>query len=175
MQTGTAKMARLDIELVARGIARSRQTAKEMISSGAVTVNGRQGLSNAIYSQIDVHTLYGGVVPEIASRAHIEKINQVIEKALEDAGVSLQEIDAVAVTYGPGLVGALLVGVSEAKAIAWALNKDLVGVNHIKGHVCANYIEHPDLKPPFLCLVASGGHTHLVKATDHTTYDISRF
>ena len=141
-------------------------------TAAAVCVNGRTVLSNVIYSQIDLHTLYGGVVPEIASRMHIAKINQVIKKALADAGKTFDDLDVIAVTYGPGLVGALLVGVSEAKAIAWAKNKPLVGVNHIKGHVCANYIEYPELKPPFLCLVASGGHTHLVKATDYTTYDI---
>ncbi len=141
-------------------------------TAAAVSVNGTNILSNVIYSQIDLHTLYGGVVPEIASRMHIAKINQVIKKALADAGKTLDDVDAIAVTYGPGLVGALLVGVSTAKAIAWAKDKDLVAVNHIKGHVCANYIEHPNLKPPFLCLVASGGHTHLVKATDYTTYDI---
>ena len=138
-------------------------------TAAAVSVNGTKILSNVIYSQIDLHTIYGGVVPEIASRMHIAKINQVIKKALADAGKTFDDLDAVAVTYGPGLVGALLVGVSEAKAIAWAKEISLVGVNHIKGHVCANYIEHPDLKPPFLCLVASGGHTHLVKAVDHTT------
>ena len=141
-------------------------------TAAAVSVNGTGILSNVIYSQIDLHTIYGGVVPEIASRMHIAKINQVIKKALSDAGKTFDDLDAVAVTYGPGLVGALLVGVSEAKAVAWAKDIALVGVNHIKGHVCANYIEHPDLKPPFLCLVASGGHTHLVKATDYTTYDI---
>ena len=141
-------------------------------TAAAVAVNGTNILSNVIYSQIDLHTLYGGVVPEIASRMHIAKINQVIRKALDDAGKTLDDLDAIAVTYGPGLVGALLVGVSAAKSIAWAKDKALVGVNHIKGHVCANYIEHPQIKPPFLCLVASGGHTHLVKATDYTTYDI---
>ena len=141
-------------------------------TAASVVRNGSEVLSNVIFSQIDQHTLYGGVVPEIASRMHIAKINQVIRKAMDDAGKTFDDLDAVAVTYGPGLVGALLVGVSEAKAIAWACEKTLVGVNHIKGHVCANYIEHPELKPPFVCLVASGGHTHLVKAVDHTTYDI---
>lgn len=141
-------------------------------TAAAVCKNGREILSNVIYSQIDLHTLYGGVVPEIASRMHIAKINQVIKKALKDADLTFEDLDAVAVTYGPGLVGALLVGVSAAKAIAWAVDKPLVGVNHIKGHVCANYIEHPQLEPPFLCLVASGGHTHLVKAVDYTHYDI---
>ena len=141
-------------------------------TAAAVVRNGREILSNIIYSQIDLHTLYGGVVPEIASRKHIEKINQVIEKALAEAGVTLAEIDAVGVTYGPGLVGALLVGVAEAKAIAYAAGKPLVGVHHIEGHIAANYIEHPDLEPPFLCLVVSGGHTHLVRVRDYGTFDI---
>ena len=141
-------------------------------TAAAVTVNGTRLLSNVIYSQIDLHTVYGGVVPEIASRAHIEKINQVIRKALKDADTSLDDIDAVAVTAGPGLVGALLVGVSAAKAISFAKKIPLIGVHHIKGHVCANYIEDPSLEPPFLCLVASGGHTHLVKVLDHTEYEI---
>lgn len=141
-------------------------------TAAAVCIDGARILSNVIYSQIDLHTIYGGVVPEIASRMHIAKINQVIKKALQDASLSFDDLDVIAVTYGPGLVGALLVGVSAAKAIAWAKNKALVGVNHIKGHVCANYIEHPELKPPFLCLVASGGHTHLVRAKDYTQYDI---
>lgn len=141
-------------------------------TAAAVTVNGREVLSNVIYSQIDLHTIYGGVVPEIASRKHIEKINQVIRKALSDADVTLDDLDAIAVTYGPGLVGALLVGVAEAKAIAYAKNLPLVGVHHIKGHVCANFIEYPELEPPFLCLVASGGHTHLVRVDDYTHYTI---
>ncbi len=138
----------------------------------AVVKNGREVLSSVIYSQIDVHTIYGGVVPEIASRAHIEKINQVVGKALSDAGMTLDDVDAVAVTYGPGLVGALLVGVSFAKAIAYAKEKPLVGVHHIKGHVCANFITYPELEPPFLCLVASGGHTHLVMVKDYMNYEI---
>lgn len=141
-------------------------------TAAAVVRNGRQVLSNVIYSQIDLHTIYGGVVPEIASRKHIEKIDQVIEKALLDAGMTLPEITAVAVTYGPGLVGALLVGVSEAKAIAFAAGKPLVGVHHIEGHISANYIENPDLEPPFLCLVVSGGHTHLVVVKDYGEYEI---
>ncbi len=131
-------------------------------TAAAVVKNGQDVLSNIIYTQIRFHEVFGGVVPEIASRKHIEKINPVIEAALSDAGVTLDDIDAVAVTCGPGLVGALLVGVAEAKAIAYAAGKPLIGVNHIEGHICANYIEHPDLKPPFLCLVASGGHSHLV-------------
>ena len=119
-------------------------------TAAAVVRNGREVRSNIIYSQIALHTVYGGVVPEIASRKHIEKINQVIEAALTEAEVTLEEIDAVGVTYGPGLVGALLVGVAEAKAIAYAANKPLIGVHHIEGHIAANYIEHPELKPPFL-------------------------
>jgi len=141
-------------------------------TAAAVVVNGRDVRSNIIFSQIDLHKLYGGVVPEIASRKHIEKINQVIEEALETAGETLDTIDAICVTYGPGLVGALLVGVAEAKAIAYAKNKPLVGVHHIEGHICANYIEHQDLEPPFMCLVASGGHSHLVKVLDYGVYEI---
>lgn len=141
-------------------------------TAAAVMKNGREVCSNVIYSQIDLHTLYGGVVPEIASRKHIEKINPVIKKALKDADKVLEDIDAIAVTYGPGLVGALLVGVSEAKAIAYASNKPLVGVHHIEGHIAANYIEHKDLEPPFLCLVVSGGHTHLVKVVDYDRFEI---
>lgn len=141
-------------------------------TAAAVVCNGREVLSNVISSQIELHKLYGGVVPEIASRKHIEKINQVIEEALEEAKVTLDDIDAVAVTYGPGLVGALLVGVAEAKAICYAKKKPLVGVHHIEGHVSANYIEHPDLEPPFLCLIVSGGHTHLVLVNDYGEYQI---
>ena len=141
-------------------------------TAAAVVVNGREVRSNVISSQIALHTLYGGVVPEIASRKHIEKINQVITQALEDADTTLEEIDAIGVTYGPGLVGALLVGVAEAKAIAYAAKKPLVGVHHIEGHICANYIENKELEPPFLCLVASGGPTHLVKVADYGKYEI---
>ena len=141
-------------------------------TAAAVVVNGREVRSNVISSQIALHTLYGGVVPEIASRKHIEKINQVITQALEDADTTLEEIDAIGVTYRPGLVGALLVGVAEAKAIAYAAKKPLVGVHHIEGHICANYIENKELEPPFLCLVASGGHTHLVKVADYGKYEI---
>ncbi len=141
-------------------------------TAAAVVKNGREVLSNVISSQIELHKLYGGVVPEIASRKHIEKINQVIEEALEEASVTLDDIDAVAVTYGPGLVGALLVGVAEAKAICYAKKKPLVGVHHIEGHVSANYIEHKDLEPPFLCLIVSGGHTHLVLVNDYGEYQI---
>ena len=141
-------------------------------TAAAVVKNGREVLSNTIYSQIDLHTLYGGVVPEIASRKHIEKINQVIKTALKDAGVTLDDIDAIGVTYGPGLVGALLVGVAEAKAIAYAVGKPLVGVHHIEGHIAANYVDHKDLEPPYLCLVVSGGHTHLVKVNGYAEYEI---
>lgn len=141
-------------------------------TAAAVVVNGRDVRSNVISSQIALHTLYGGVVPEIASRKHIEKINQVIEQALLDADTTLEEIDAIGVTYGPGLVGALLVGVAEAKAISYAKKIPLVGVHHIEGHICANYIENKELKPPFLCLVVSGGHTHLVKVLDYGAYEI---
>ena len=141
-------------------------------TAAAVVVNGRDMRSNVISSQIALHTLYGGVVPEIASRKHIEKINQVIEQALLDADMVLDDMDAIAVTYGPGLVGALLVGVAEAKAISFAKGIPLVGVHHIEGHISANYIENPDLKPPFLCLVVSGGHTHLVRVADYGKYEI---
>lgn len=141
-------------------------------TAAAVVKNGRTVLSNIISSQIDLHTLYGGVVPEIASRKHIEKINQVIEEALRQAQVTLDDLDAIGVTYGPGLVGALLVGVAEAKAIAYAKKLPLIGVHHIEGHVSANYIEHPELEPPFLCEIISGGHTHLVIVKDYGTFEI---
>lgn len=141
-------------------------------TAAAVVKNGREVLSNIISSQIALHTLYGGVVPEIASRKHIEKINQVIEEALKEADVTLDDIDAIGVTYGPGLVGALLVGVAEAKAIAFAANKPLVGVHHIEGHISANYIENKELEPPYICLVVSGGHTHLVVVNDYGNYKV---
>lgn len=141
-------------------------------TAAAVVKDGRTVLSNVISSQIDLHTLYGGVVPEIASRKHIEKINPVITEALQKANMTLDEIDAIAVTYGPGLVGCLLVGVAEAKAIAYAAGKPLIGVHHIEGHVSANYISHPELEPPFLCLVVSGGHTHIVLVEDYGEYRI---
>ena len=141
-------------------------------TAAAVVKNGREVLSNVISSQIALHTLYGGVVPEIASRKHIEKINQVIQAALDEARVTLQDITAVGVTYGPGLVGALLVGVAEAKAIAYAAKKPLIGVHHIEGHIAANFIEHEDLEPPFFSLVVSGGHTHLVRVKDYGKFDI---
>ena len=141
-------------------------------TAAAVVKNGRTVLSNVISSQIDLHTLYGGVVPEIASRKHMEQINQVIRQALSEAGLTLDDITAIAVTYGPGLVGALLVGVAEAKAIAFATGKPLIGVHHIEGHISANFIEHKDLEPPFGCLVVSGGHTHLVNVKDYGEYEI---
>ena len=141
-------------------------------TAASVVKNGRTVLSNVISSQIEIHKLYGGVVPEIASRNHIERINQVIQEALDEANVTLDDIDAIGVTYGPGLVGALLVGVAEAKAIAYARNLPLVGVHHIEGHVSANYIEHPDLEPPFLCAIVSGGHTHLVIVNDYGQFEI---
>lgn len=141
-------------------------------TAAAVVKNGREVLSNVISSQIELHKLYGGVVPEIASRKHIEKINQVIEEALETAGVTLDDLDAIGVTYGPGLVGALLVGVAEAKAISYARKLPLVGVHHIEGHISANYIENKALEPPFLCMVVSGGHTHLVLVEDYGKYRI---
>ena len=141
-------------------------------TAAAVVKNGREVVSNVISSQIELHKLYGGVVPEIASRKHIEKINQVIEEALSDAKMTLDDIDAIGVTYGPGLVGALLVGVAEAKAIAYAKNLPLVGVHHIEGHILANFIENKELEPPFICLVVSGGHTHLVCVKDYGTYEI---
>ena len=141
-------------------------------TAAAVVKNGREVLSNIISSQIDLHTIYGGVVPEIASRMHIQAINGVIEEALSKANVTLSDIDAIAVTYGPGLVGALLVGVSAAKAISFARKIPLVGVHHIEGHISANYIENKDLEPPFVCLVVSGGHSHLVRVLDYGSYEI---
>ena len=141
-------------------------------TAAAVVKNGREVLSNVISSQIELHKLYGGVVPEIASRKHIEKINQVVEEALKDADVTLDDLDAIGVTYGPGLVGALLVGVSAAKAISYAKKIPLVGVHHIEGHISANYIENKQLEPPFVCLVVSGGHTHLVIVRDYGKYEI---
>ena len=141
-------------------------------TAASVVKNGRCVLSNIISSQIAIHTLYGGVVPEIASRKHIEKNNQVEEAAIKEADDTLDDNEAIGDTYGPGLVGALLVGVAEAKAIAYAKKKPLVGVHHIEGHVSANYIEHPDLEPPFLCEIISGGHTHLVIVKDYGSFEI---
>lgn len=141
-------------------------------TAAAVVKNGREVLSNVIISQIDTHTIYGGVVPEIASRKHIEVIVQVVGEALKQAGTDMQDIDAVAVTYGPGLVGPLLVGVSYAKAFAYGCRKKLIPVHHIEGHISANYIEYPELEPPFMCLVVSGGHTHLVNVKDYGEYEV---
>ena len=141
-------------------------------TAAAVVKNGRTVCSNVISSQIETHTVYGGVVPEIASREHIKAVNYVIERALAEAGEKLEDMTAIAVTYGPGLVGALLVGVAEAKAIAYAAGKPLVGVHHIEGHVAANFIENPDLEPPFVCLIVSGGHTHLVIVRDYGEFEI---
>lgn len=141
-------------------------------TSCSIVKNGRYILSNIISSQIEIHKKYGGVVPEIASRKHIEVIDIVLQEALNEAEVELNNIDAVAVTYGPGLVGALLVGLSTAKALAFSLNKPLIGVNHIEGHIAANYIENKDLKPPFVCLIVSGGHSHIVYIKDYNNYEI---
>ncbi len=141
-------------------------------TAAAVVKNGREVLSNVINTQIDLHKKYGGVVPEIASRKHIESINPIIDEALFNAGVKIDDIDAIAVTYGPGLIGALLVGVSTAKAYAYAAKKPLVPVHHIKGHIMANFIAHPDLEPPFVCLVASGGHSHIVEVKDYMHLEV---
>ena len=141
-------------------------------TSVAVVKNGREVLSNVINSQINIHEKFGGVVPEIASRNHVEAISAVTKKALKDAGISFENIDNIACTYGPGLVGTLLVGVSYAKALSYALNKPLTGTNHIEGHIAANYITHKDLKPPFICLIISGGHTHLVHIKDYDKFEI---
>lgn len=141
-------------------------------TSCAVLKDGREVLSNIISSQIDIHKKFGGVVPEIASRKHIESINNIIQEALDKAGVGFKDIDLIAVTQGPGLVGALLVGLSTAKALAYGLNIPIIGVNHIEGHVCANFIEHKDLEPPFTCLIVSGGHTYLIQAKGYTDYEM---
>ncbi len=141
-------------------------------TAAAVTRDGREVLSSVINTQIAIHKKFGGVVPEVASRRHIEVIDGVIDEALGEANVTFDDIDAIAVTYGPGLVGALLVGVSTAKALAYALGKPLIPVHHIKGHITANYVAHKDLEPPFVCLVASGGHSHIVYAEDYTHYEI---
>ncbi len=141
-------------------------------TAAAVMADGREVLSNVISSQIDIHTLYGGVVPEIASRKHVERVNQVIRQALAEAGKELSDLDAVAVTRGPGLVGPLLIGVSAAKGLCFATGLPLIGVHHIEGHICANYIAAPELEPPFGCLVVSGGHTHLVLVRGYGEYEI---
>ena len=141
-------------------------------TSAAVVKNGREVMSNIIASQIDIHKVYGGVVPEIASRNHVLVINDVIERALDQASISKKDLDGVAVTFGPGLVGALLVGVSAAKALAFGLSLPLIGVHHIEGHISANYIEYPDLEPPFVCLVVSGGHTQIIHVKDYGKYEL---
>jgi N6-L-threonylcarbamoyladenine synthase len=141
-------------------------------TSASVVKNGRYVLSNVISSQIDLHKAYGGVVPEIASRKHVELINPVIKEAIIQSGMKLEDMDAIAVTSGPGLVGALLVGLAAAKGIAFTLGKPLIGVHHIEGHICANYIEHKELEPPFVCLVASGGHSHIVHVLSYDKYEV---
>lgn len=141
-------------------------------TSAAVVVDGREVLSNVIASQIDTHKKFGGVVPEVASRMHIEVISGIVEEALQEANVTLDQIDAIGVTYGPGLVGALLVGLQYAKGLAFATKKPLIGVNHIEGHICANYIQHKDLKPPFVSLVVSGGHTFIVHVKNYGEYEV---
>ncbi len=141
-------------------------------TSAAVVVNGREVLSNVISSQIDIHKKFGGVVPEVASRKHIEVINEVVLEALRSSGTELKDIDAIAVTYGPGLVGALLVGLQYAKGLAFSINKPLIGVNHIEGHISANYIQYKELKPPFISLVVSGGHTFIVHVKNYGEYEV---
>lgn len=141
-------------------------------TSVAVVENGRKVLSNIISSQIDTHKLYGGVVPEIASRKHLEVINSVIKEAIKSADITLKDIDAIGVTYAPGLVGALLIGVSAAKALSYSLNIPLIPVHHIRAHICANFIEHPDLEPPFMALVTSGGHSHIILVNDYTDFKV---
>ena len=141
-------------------------------TSVAVVKNGREVLSNVINTQISIHELYGGVVPEIASRNHVQNISPVMKEAIKEANIKIEDVDAIACTYGPGLVGALLVGVSYAKALSYAANKPLIGVNHIQGHIAANYITYKDLKPPFLTLLISGGNTQLVLVKDYTEFEI---
>jgi N6-L-threonylcarbamoyladenine synthase len=141
-------------------------------TSAAVVVDGREVLSNIIASQIDIHKKFGGVVPEVASRKHVEVINAVVQEALDEAKINIKDIDAVAVTYGPGLVGALLVGLQYAKGVAFSINKPLIGVNHIEGHISANFIEHKELEPPFICLVVSGGHTFIVHMKDYGSFEV---
>ncbi len=141
-------------------------------TSVAIVKNGREILSNVIDTQIPIHEKYGGVVPEIASRNHIEAISRVTKKALEKANISLEQIDAITPTYGPGLVGALLVGLSYAKALSFAINKPLVGVNHIQGHIAANYITYPELEPPFLCMMMSGGNTQIIYVKGYTEFEV---
>lgn len=143
-------------------------------TSVSIVRNGRDILSNIVDTQIPIHEKYGGVVPEIASRNHIEAISRVTKKALDEAKISLNSITAITPTYGPGLVGALLVGLSYAKALSFAINKPLVGVNHIEGHIAANYITYPELKPPFLCIMMSGGNTQIIKVQDYTEFEVLR-
>ncbi|KNY29113.1 metalloendopeptidase, glycoprotease family [Pseudobacteroides cellulosolvens ATCC 35603 = DSM 2933] len=141
-------------------------------TSASIVLNGRKVVSNIISSQISLHQKYGGVVPEIASRKHVELMIPVIDEALDKAGIKLKDLDAIGVTYGPGLVGALLVGLSAAKGLAFAIDKPLVGVHHIEGHIAANYIQHEELEPPFICLVASGGHSHIVYVESYDKFQI---
>lgn len=141
-------------------------------TSASVVKNGREVLSNIISSQVPIHERFGGVVPEIASRNHVEAISNVTKRALEEANLKIEKIDAISCTYGPGLVGALLVGVSYSKALSYALNKPLIGTNHIEGHVAANYITYKNLEPPFICLIISGGHTHLVHIKNYKEFEI---
>ncbi|WP_244833725.1 tRNA (adenosine(37)-N6)-threonylcarbamoyltransferase complex transferase subunit TsaD [Clostridium sp. BJN0001] len=141
-------------------------------TAAAVVVNGREVLSNVISSQIETHTKFGGVVPEVASRMHIEVVDKVVKQALKEASLTIDEIDAIGVTYGPGLVGALLVGLQYAKGLALSSGKPLVGVNHIQGHISANFIQYKELKPPFVSLVVSGGHTFIVYVKDYTEFEI---
>ncbi len=162
-----AAMARLKEQKTVRVLALETSCDE---TAAAIVENGRSVLANVVFSQIDLHALYGGVVPEIASRAHVEACDRVIDEALKEAGMTFDAVDALAVTYGPGLVGALLTGVSCMKGLAYALGKPLIPVNHIEGHVSANYITHPALKPPFVCLVVSGGHSHLVRVEDYGVY-----
>ena len=157
----------MDKDLIVLGIETSCDE-----TSVSIVKNGREVLSNVINSQIQIHKEYGGVVPEIASRNHVEAISEVTKEALKQANMTFNDIDIIACTYGPGLVGALLVGVSYAKALSFALNKPLVPVNHIEGHIAANYITHNELKPPFLCMIISGGHTHLVYVEDYNKFKI---
>ena len=141
-------------------------------TAAAVVKDGKEVLSNIINSQIDLHKIYGGVVPEIASRKHIENISVVVDEAIKEAGIEFSDIDAIAVTYGPGLVGALLVGVSYAKSLSFGLSKPLVSVHHIRGHITANSIAHPEVEPPYVCLVASGGHSHIVMVNSYTDFEV---
>ena len=141
-------------------------------TAAAIVKNGKEIVSSIVSSQIDVHARYGGVVPEIASRAHVEACDRVVDEAVRAAGMELGDVDALAVTYGPGLVGALLTGVACMKGLSYALDKPLIPVNHIEGHISANFLTHPDLEPPFVCLVASGGHSHILNVTRYGEYEL---